>query len=129
VALSRSANRLTFRARVFLAHVLRATNGTFGLLAVNGAFGTCRLLALHLAFGTRANGVTNGRARRVVTLPAADRVAVLAAWLFVRVYFRIHLRLGRGIGLGFNLGLCVNFCCDLHFGLCGYCHRRNRKQC
>jgi len=127
VALSRSANRLTFRARVFLAHVLRATNRTFGLFAVDGAFSARRLLALHLAFGTRANGVTNGRARRVVTLPAADGMAVLAFWFFVSVYFRIHLHLGRSVGL--SLGLCVNFCCDLHFGLCGYRHRRNRKQC
>jgi len=118
VALSRSTNRLAFRARVFLAHVLRATNAALGLFTVNRAFGALRLLALHLTFGTSADRVADGRAARVVALPAADRVTVLLATRFL-VGVQFHLRVHFGVGVHFRLrlrdgsriGLCVDFRC------------------
>jgi len=76
VALGRSADSLAFRARVFLAHVFRATNRALRLFAVHSAFGAFGLLTLHLTFRTRADRVANRRARRVVALPSAGRVAV-----------------------------------------------------
>jgi hypothetical protein len=91
VTLGRGTDSLAFRARVFLAHVFRATNRAFRLLTVNRAFSTFRLLALHLAFGTRAHRVANRRARRVIALPATSRVAVFLATTF-RVDFGVHFR-------------------------------------
>jgi len=91
VALGRGANRLAFRARVFLAHVFRATNRAFRLLAVNRAFSAFRLLTLHLAFRASADRVTNSRARRIVALPATGRVAVFFA-AFLRVHFGVDFR-------------------------------------
>jgi len=102
VALSRRANRLTLGARVFLAHVLRATNAAFGLFAVDRAFGTFRLLTLHFTFGTSADGVANGRAARVVALPAAHRVAIL--FLSSRL-----VRIGFGFRIGFHFNLGIEF--------------------
>jgi len=75
VALGRGAHGFTLGAIAFLAEILGATNRALGLLAVNGALGALRLLALHLAFGTRAHRVADGRAGGVVALPSAFRVA------------------------------------------------------
>jgi hypothetical protein len=93
VALSRSADGLTLGARFLFAHVLRATNRAFGLLAVNSAFGASGLLALHLTFGTSTDGMADSRARGVITLPTADGVAILALLspLDFRVDFSVYL--------------------------------------
>jgi hypothetical protein len=91
VTLGRSTDSLTFRARIFLAHVFRATNRAFRLLAVDSAFSAFRLLALHLTFGARAHRVANSRARRVITLPATSGVAVFLA-TFVHLHFGFDFR-------------------------------------
>jgi len=110
VALSRSTNRLTFGARVFLAHVLRAANRAFGLFAVHRAFGAFRLLALHLTFGTSADRVADGRAARVVTLPTANGMAILlAAWFLVGVEFHFGIHFGVGVDLRNRICLRVDF--------------------
>jgi len=97
VALSRRADRLTLRARLLLAHVLGAADRALRLLAVDRALGAGGLLALHLALGTRADGMADGGAGRVVTLPAALRVAVLLALLTA-----------VGLGLAVRLDLIVD---------------------
>jgi len=79
VALSRRAHSLALRAVFLLAVVLGATNRAHGTLAVDCAFGAGRLLAAHLALGTSAHGVADGRALRVIALPAALRVALLGS--------------------------------------------------
>jgi len=78
VAMSRLAHRLALGAAFLLALVLGAANGADRLLAVDGALGTTRLFALHLAFGSLAHGVANCRAARVVALPLASGVAGLS---------------------------------------------------
>jgi len=45
---------------------------------MNNALGTSCLFASHLTLGTRAHGVADSRALRVITLPAALRVALLS---------------------------------------------------
>jgi hypothetical protein len=70
---------------------------------VNSALGARGLLALHFTFGTSADRVANGRARRVVTLPAALRVAVFA--FFAAAAFAV----GLGLTFSFRFGLCVGF--------------------
>jgi len=88
VTLSRGANGLAFRARVFFTHVFRATDRALRLLAVDSAFSAFRLLALHLTFGARAHRVANSRARRVIALPATSGVAIFLSFL-LRVDFRV----------------------------------------
>jgi len=101
VALSRCANSLALGARRFLAHVLRAAHAALGLFAVNCAFGAGRLLALHFTFRPRTDRVTDRRARRVIALPAALRVAVLLGFgSFLCVDLDIDLRLSLSLGLG-----------------------------
>jgi len=75
-ALSGGTHGLTFRAVVLLTHIFGASDAALRLLAVNSAFGTFRLLALHLTFRPRANGVALSRADWVVTLPSAFGVAL-----------------------------------------------------
>jgi len=93
--LSRGTHGFTFGARVFLAHVFRATNRAFRLLAVYSAFCTFGLLTLHLTFGTRADRVTHSWARRIIALPTTSRVAVFFA-TFVDLYFRVDFRRDGG---------------------------------
>jgi len=95
VALGGGADSLALRATVFLAHVFGAADRTFGLFAVHRAFGTFRLLALHLAFRASTDGVADRRARRVVALPATSRVAVLLATFAVSFGFGFGVHLGR----------------------------------
>ena len=78
VALSGSADSLALGAVFFLAIVLGATNRANGAFAVNNAFSAGGLLATHLALRTSANGVADSRALRVITLPAALRMALLS---------------------------------------------------
>jgi hypothetical protein len=71
---------------------------------VNGALGARGLLALHFTFGASAHRVANGRARRVVTLPAALRVAVFAFFVAAAAF-----AVGLGLTFRFSFGLCVGF--------------------
>jgi len=76
VASGRGADGLALGAVTSLAHVLGAANRTLRLVAVNLALGTLELLALLLALRARADRVADGRALRVIALPAALRVAL-----------------------------------------------------
>jgi len=111
VALSRRTDGFAFRARLLFAHVFRATNRTFGLLAVNSAFGACGLLTLHFAFRASADRMADGRARRVIALPSALGVAILLCFFgFVEIRFRFRFgfdlslrrRDGGGVDFGFR---------------------------
>jgi len=95
VALCGSADGLTFGTRLFLAHVLRATNRTFGLLAVDRALRALGLLALHFTFGARTDRVADRGARGIVALPAAGRVAIR---------FLAFVHFGFGFSVDFNSG-------------------------
>jgi hypothetical protein len=62
---------------VHLAHSVYRREGRSAREA-QGTWGVrCHLLALHFTFRAGAHRVANSRARRVITLPAAHRVAVL----------------------------------------------------
>jgi len=94
VALSRSANSFTLRARFLLAHVFRATNRALGLLAVDSAFGAGGLLALHFTLRSCTNGVADGRARGVIALPATLRVTIFFPLRGVDLDFRFRFGFG-----------------------------------
>jgi len=74
-AVSRRADSFALRAIVLFAHILRATNVTLGLIAVDLALSTGSLFALNLALGTFANRVALSRAHGVIALPSALGVA------------------------------------------------------
>jgi len=76
-ALSRSADSLALRAVSGLAEILGATNVALGLVAMDLAGSARSLLAVDLALGALADRVADRRARRVIALPAALRVALL----------------------------------------------------
>jgi hypothetical protein len=71
------ADRLALGASILLALLLGAADRANGLLAMNGALGAGSLLALHLALGSLADGVADGGALWVITLPFAVGVAHL----------------------------------------------------
>jgi len=75
-AVSRGANSLALGAVLGFAHVLGAANIALGLVAVNLALSASSLFALNLALRALAHRVALSRARRVVALPTALRVAV-----------------------------------------------------
>jgi len=74
-AVSRGAHGLALRAVLRLTQILRAAHIALGLVAVDLALSARGLLALNLALGALAHRVALGRARRIVTLPTALRVA------------------------------------------------------
>jgi len=74
-ALGRSANGLALRAVSGLAEILRATNVALRLVAMDLASSARGLLAVDLALWSLAHRVALSRARRVIALPSALRVA------------------------------------------------------
>jgi hypothetical protein len=71
-----AADSLAGGAVFFLAHVLRASDGADGFLAVHFALGTLSRLAVHLALGSGAHRVAFGGTDGIVTQPLALRVAL-----------------------------------------------------
>jgi hypothetical protein len=74
-ALSGSADSLALGAVSGFAQILRATNVALRLIAVNLAGSAGGLLAVNLALRTLAHRVALGRARGIIALPSALRVA------------------------------------------------------
>jgi len=75
-AVSGSADSFALGAVVLFAQVLGASDVTLGLVAVDLALSAFSFFAVDLALRAFADRVTLGRAHRVITLPAALRVAV-----------------------------------------------------
>jgi len=98
-ALSRSTDSLALGAVIGLAQILGATNIALRLVAMNLAGGTGGLLAMNLALRALAHRVALSRARGVITLPSALRVALCwcGSWGLVQFHFAFHLH-GRGRG-------------------------------
>jgi len=92
VALSRGANGLALGAILLLTIVLRATNGANGAFAMNHTLGTLSLFASHLTLGASTHRVANSRALRIITLPAALRMAL----------FSVHRRYSKKSKHGHN---------------------------
>jgi len=79
VALRRCANCFTLWAAILLALIFRATNRADRFFAMNNTFSTRSLFTSHLTFRTSAHWVANSRARRIIALPTASRVALFSS--------------------------------------------------
>jgi len=84
-ALSRSADSLALGAVSRLAEILGATNVALRLVAVDLACSARGLLAVHLALWSLAHRVAHSRARRIIALPSALRVALLGGLLEIGI--------------------------------------------
>jgi len=78
VALSRFADGFTLGATFVFTFVLGATDGADRFGAVDSALGASDFFTLHLTLGAFTNRVTYSRARRIITLPLALRMALFS---------------------------------------------------
>jgi len=78
VALSGSTDGFTLGAILLFAEIFRATNRADRAFAMDHALGTLSLFASHLTLGASTHRVANSRALRIITLPAALRVALFS---------------------------------------------------
>jgi len=89
-ALSGSADSLALGAVSGLAQILGAAHVALRLIAVNLAGSAGGLLAVNLALGALAHRVALSRARGIIALPSALRVASSGRAAFLHVDFHIH---------------------------------------
>jgi hypothetical protein len=92
-ALSRSTDSLALGAISGFAEVLGATNIALRLVAVDLARSAGSLLAVNLALRTFAYGVALSRARGVIALPSALRMASGGGTAFFHFHFTFNFQI------------------------------------